>query len=83
MTTRTDTKKYELLSSSPKVAILVHDFPSLRHEEEGGGGGGGKEGGGGGGGHTYSITLNGVARIQTGGEAERFRALHLANNQGR
>lgn len=30
MTTRTDTKKFELLQSSPKVAILVHDFPQAR-----------------------------------------------------
>ena len=30
MTTRTDTKKYELLQSSPKVALLIHDFPQAR-----------------------------------------------------
>lgn len=30
MTTRRDTKKFELLQSSPKVAILVHDFPQVR-----------------------------------------------------
>jgi hypothetical protein len=88
MTTRTDTKKYELLCSSPKVAILVHDFPSLRkeEEEEEGGEGGGEggaataEGEGAGEGHTYAITLNGVASMQKGEEAERFRALHLENN---
>jgi len=87
MTTRTDTKKYELLCSSPKVALLVHDFPSLRKEEEGEGGEGGGEGGsitaegeGAGEGHTYAITLNGVASMQKGKEAERFRALHLENN---
>jgi hypothetical protein len=159
MTTRTDTKKYELLCSMPKVAVLVHDFPSLRDEEdkeeegeeeekeeekeeeekkdeekgggsdigdrsggesaefrgnafcghgkgeEGGGVGGNEEGGeggskrlqrlekedgkGGGGkgngggdgdGHTYAITLNGVARMETGEEAERYRSLHLKNN---
>ncbi len=89
MTTRTDTKKYELLCSSPKVAVLVHDFPSSRkEEEEEGGGEGGGEGGstvrgvreGAGEGHTYAITLNGVAHMQKGKEAERFRALHLENN---
>jgi len=155
MTTRTDTKKYELLCSMPKVAVLVHDFPSLRDEEDkeeegeeeekeeeekeeeekegrsdlgnrtggesakfrgnafcghgkgekGGGVGGNEDGGeggskrphrhekedgkGGGGkgkeggdgdGHTYAITLNGVARMETGEEAERYRSLHLKNN---
>lgn len=30
MTTRTDTKKFELLQSSPKVAVLMHDFPQVR-----------------------------------------------------
>lgn len=84
MTTRTDTKKYELLCSSPKVAVLVHDFPSLRKEEEGEGGEGGAatttEGESAGEGHTYAITLNGVASMQKGKEAERFRALHLENN---
>jgi hypothetical protein len=34
MTTRTDTKKYELLQNSPKVAILVHDFPHVRDMEQ-------------------------------------------------
>lgn len=32
-------------------------------------------------GNTYSITLNGVAKVQAGKEAERYRALHLQNNQ--
>ncbi len=36
MTTRTDTKKYELLllERSPKVAVLVHDFPHIREAEQ-------------------------------------------------
>ena len=33
MTTRTDTKKFELLQSSPQVAILVHDFPQVQDAE--------------------------------------------------
>lgn len=34
-------------------------------------------------GNTYSITLNGVARVQPAGgaEAERYRAVHLRNNE--
>lgn len=127
MTTRTDTKKFELLQSSPQVAILVHDFPQapeasgsaspppvpLEATREGSAGGKGgwadyvvtywlvsisiliyvrkgstmthtvalhplKTPAG----NTYSITLNGVARVQGGAEAERYRAVHLRNNQG-
>lgn len=33
MTTRTDTKKFELLQTSPQVAILVHDFPQVQDAE--------------------------------------------------
>ncbi|EKU20406.1 pyridoxamine phosphate [Nannochloropsis gaditana CCMP526] len=96
MTTRTDTKKYELLCSMPKVAVLGEKGGGVggnedggeggskrphRHEKEDGKGGGGKgKEGGDGDGHTYAITLNGVARMETGEEAERYRSLHLKNN---
>eukprot|EP00930_Biecheleria_cincta_P068385 TRINITY_DN5578_c0_g2_i1.p1 TRINITY_DN5578_c0_g2~~TRINITY_DN5578_c0_g2_i1.p1 ORF type:complete len:279 (+),score=54.28 TRINITY_DN5578_c0_g2_i1:76-837(+) len=71
MTTRRDTQKYYNLLAQPKVALLVHDFPTLRDQEEKCHG------------RTYSITLYGkVALPQHQKQEEKYRQLHLDNNPG-
>jgi tRNA pseudouridine38-40 synthase len=75
--TRKDTKKSSnFFTSGGHVAILVHDFPSKfagnfssSNEELLK--------------CTYSITLNGLARIEEGERAEKYRAFHLAHNPRR
>merc|ERR1740121_1496675 len=70
MTTRRDTLKYQNLLSMPRVALLVHDFPTVRGQEESSGFN-----------RTYSITLYGnVHKPQDSEQEERFRAIHLENN---
>lgn len=70
--TRRNTKKYDQMRENCNVAILVHDFPHLatlpagiQH------------------GRSYSITLNGKAipLPRDSKEQERFRQIHLENNQ--
>ena len=77
--TRRDTQKCAHLESNPRVAILIHDFPSQRGsagrsagEEEDDVHSAAYESG------TYSITLYGEASVLPDGpEAERLRAVHL------
>lgn len=69
LTTRRDTKKYAQLTKSPSVAVLVHDFPHLRHGAQG------SEWS-----RTCSITLNGTATEPSGPAAEMLRAVHLKHN---
>jgi nitroimidazol reductase NimA-like FMN-containing flavoprotein (pyridoxamine 5'-phosphate oxidase superfamily) len=76
MTTRRDTKKYEMLGSNRQVALLVHEFSNDGAQDE----------------STnyatvegrsrYSITLNGLAQEATGELAEKYRQLHLLRNAG-
>jgi general stress protein 26 len=75
--TRKDTKKSSnLLRSGGRVAILVHDFPSeytgdassVNNEQLK---------------CTYSITMNGLAHIEEGERADKYRALHLSHNPNR
>ncbi|CAM9184502.1 unnamed protein product [Ectocarpus sp. 12 AP-2014] len=75
LSTRRDTKKYQLVQTGRNVALLVHEFP-----DAGGSSGGGGGGGGGGSGSKVTITLNGTATIQEGEKAERYRDLHVRNN---
>lgn len=73
MTTRKDTQKYVNLINLPRVAMLVHDFPTLRGSEAVCSKDGFER--------TYSITLYGPVCLPVYSEQEeRFRALHLANN---
>jgi len=74
MSSRKDTKKIELLrKKNQNVAVLVHDFAHVRDAavEESIGKAGGK---------TFSITLNGTAKIASGEKEEEYRKLHLENN---
>ena len=86
MSTRRDTKKFKLFMANKQVALLVHDFDSRRQrnspeEEEEAAAAAGQRGSNGGGGARVSITLNGVAREETGEVGERYRAAHLVANQ--
>ncbi|CAM9260142.1 unnamed protein product [Ectocarpus fasciculatus] len=77
LSTRRDTKKYQLVKTGRNVALLVHEFPDAGGSSGGGSGGGG---GGGGSGSKVTITLNGRATIQEGEQAERYRDLHVSKN---
>lgn len=82
MTTRRNTKKFAALQSNPAVAILVHDFGTLRstapaeQAQQGGEEGAGMPQAVG----TCSITLYGDAVVVEGAAADRLRAAHLACN---
>ena len=76
MGTRRNTKKYEQMSQSPTVAILIHDFPHLKEEESKGANEGKSEG------KSFSITMNGTVKVCEEGSAEEalYRQIHLKNN---
>ncbi|CAN0237439.1 unnamed protein product, partial [Phaeothamnion confervicola] len=76
--TRRDTKKFDLVERGHNVAILVHDFPSVKADSaEGAESAASPEKSS----RTFSVTLNGVAEIALSGpSAEKYRAIHLANN---
>ncbi|CAM9604074.1 unnamed protein product, partial [Discosporangium mesarthrocarpum] len=77
LSTRRDTKKYQLVKKAPNVAILVHDFGGSSGDR-------GKSEGASSDGDEWrrAITLNGPACIQEGEKAEVYRSLHLQNNPG-
>merc|ERR1712154_445083 len=78
MTTRKDTLKFQNLMTLPRVALLVHDFPTMRTHEEASEGTASIPANFT---RTYSITLYGtVCRAMDPAQEERYRALHLANN---
>mmetsp|Transcript_5980 Transcript_5980/g.11553 ORF Transcript_5980/g.11553 Transcript_5980/m.11553 type:complete len:287 (-) Transcript_5980:137-997(-) len=72
ITTRRDTRKFELMQQSPCVSLLLHDFPITATQRK----------------HqgtlnfqrTLSVSIQGKACLQTGAQAERYRKLHLARN---
>ena len=67
MCTRRNTKKFEQMTSSNSVAVLIHDFPHLSEGQSG---------------HnkTMSVTLSGVSEVCSASEEAKFRELHLKNN---
>ena len=73
ISTRRDTKKFDILTENENVALLVHDFathadsPNDDYTEINSR-------------PRYSITLNGVVRVEQGELAERYRKVHLAQN---
>jgi len=70
MSTRRNTKKFEMLRKQGGVALLIHDFPQSVAE----GSDDGTDG-------VHSITLNGVCTIVEDTErSERYRAAHLKHN---
>mmetsp|Transcript_27635 Transcript_27635/g.43505 ORF Transcript_27635/g.43505 Transcript_27635/m.43505 type:complete len:218 (+) Transcript_27635:36-689(+) len=74
MSTRRDTKKFELLhGTNNNVAVLVHDFPHVRDQAV-------EESVGRAGGQNWSITLNGICNIASGAKEAEYRDLHLKNN---
>ena len=71
-TTRRDTQKCTHLESNPRVAILIHDFPTLRAEDSIARYSA----------STHSITLYGKAKVlPDGAEAENFRDIHLKHSR--
>ncbi|KAK3271081.1 hypothetical protein CYMTET_20549 [Cymbomonas tetramitiformis] len=67
MSTAKHTKKFDFIQKQPNVSLLFHDFAA--------------EGDSGQRACTYSITLNGAAKIVTCPiEREKYRALHLQKN---
>ena len=82
MTTRKDTLKLQNILDSPSVALLVHDFPTLRKEQSQRRGSqedqpASPEPSSTG---SYSITLYGRAQVALEKDAERYRQQHLAHN---
>lgn len=75
ISTRRNTKKYELIASNQSVALLVHDFDA-EHSNDASNYRSLQEGR-----TKYSITLNGIVKEQSGDLAERYRAIHLAANE--
>lgn len=72
LSTRRATKKFRALTTTPAVAVLVHDYDGVRR----GGADGAPAGGG-----TASVTLYGDAVVLAGGkEEDALRAAHLAAN---
>jgi nitroimidazol reductase NimA-like FMN-containing flavoprotein (pyridoxamine 5'-phosphate oxidase superfamily) len=67
MTTRRDTKKFVLMSKNPTVGLLLHDFPQIQSNERSFK-------------RTLSISISGMAKIESDSEAERYRKIHLAKN---
>jgi len=73
VSTRRNTKKYQLLSANKHVALLIHDFAGESDADllnytalEGR--------------QRHSITLNGDVKEQEGEMAERYRQIHLQRN---
>ena len=71
LTTRKDTKKFRALQTTSSVAVLIHDFDSVRRDGEtqdaiapG----------------SLSVTVYGETSVTNGEVAERLRAVHLARN---
>ena len=75
ISTRRNTKKFDILTENENVALLVHDFqthtdrPNDDYELVGSR-------------PRYSITLNGTVRVANGEVAERYRNIHLQHNAG-
>jgi len=73
ISTQRKTKKYEVITRNKNVALLVHDFDATanadanNYQQMNGQ-------------TRYSITLNGLVKVQEGELAERYRAIHLAAN---
>ncbi|KAL3911684.1 MAG: hypothetical protein SGILL_007185, partial [Bacillariaceae sp.] len=67
MSTNRSTKKFDMLQQQKGVALLVHDFVNSNEGGEN---------------STYSITLNGTARILSHGasKTEHYRQAHLEHN---
>jgi len=67
MCTRRNTKKFEQMTASSSVAILIHDFPHLAVGDSG---------------HnkTMSVTLSGVSEVCSQRDEEKYRELHLRHN---
>ena len=80
MSTRRDTTKFRALKENKRVAVLIHDFPSEHRERvaaasaKAAGQKTQKRG------QTYSVTLYGNVKVETGSDAERYRAAHLKRN---
>lgn len=69
LTTRANTQKFQHITESQNVGLLLHDFPHLKDSKNFQAGEG-----------TASITLKGVANIETGAEEEEYRNIHLTRN---
>ena len=56
-----------LMAKNPTVGLLLHDFPQIQSNERSFK-------------RTLSISISGLAKIENGKEAERYRKVHLAKN---
>ena len=75
MSTRRDTTKYRAVLRDRRVAVLVHDFPAAHLERVAAARSSGEKEG-----ETFSITLYGTVKVETGADAEKYRAAHLDRN---
>lgn len=81
LSTKRATKKFSALVSNPKVAVLVHDFDTLRSSgSDAGSEGGVSERGDHYARGTSSVTVYGGVTVAVGDVQERCRALHLLAN---
>ena len=74
LTTQRATKKFDMISNNPEVALLINDFPMLLDEEK-------KQLGG----RTGSITLNGWAEAldDNNPSCNKYRNIHLSNKNNK
>jgi len=79
MSTRRDTTKFRALSENKRVAVLIHDFPS-EHRERAAAASAKAAGTPQTHAQTYSVTLYGNVKVESGADAERYRAAHLKRN---
>ena len=79
MSTRRDTTKFRALSENKRVAVLIHDFPS-EHRERAAVASAKAAGTPQTHAQTYSVTLYGNVKVESGADAERYRAAHLKRN---
>jgi len=72
MCTRRNTKKFDQMSCSSSVAILIHDFPHLNEQASSSQTHG----------KTYSVTLNGVSQAlpENSADEAKYRSIHLQRN---
>ena len=73
ISTRRDTKKYDIITENNNVALLVHDFDASSGSDESNYSSVAGQ-------TRYSITLNGTVKVQEGELAERYRQIHLSAN---
>ena len=75
VSTQRKTRKFDILTENENVALLVHDFHT--HDDEPNNDYSPTAQGR----PRFSITLNGIVRVEEGEQAERYRQVHLQRNR--